>query len=212
MSNIKLRAMRWAAPVALVGALGLAACGGDDSNETTRTAAPVANVGSDQHLVNLAEDLAGQMARNTGVVGSDQHLVNLAEDLAGQMAGRAGVVGSDQHLVNLAEEIADGQRAERSAATRLTAQAEQFERSAELAKARYLASQRAAAQGYVELQHDRAEAGDSADWPNPVAAGNMAAQRAEAQRYVEQQQERAQTSSGEQPESEVGIGNATRVR
>jgi hypothetical protein len=40
----------------------------------------------------------------------------------------------------------------------------------------------------------------------------MAAQRAEAQRYVEQQQERAQTSSGEQPESEVGTGNAIRVR
>jgi hypothetical protein len=39
MSNLSRRALRWAAPVAVIAAIGLAACGdGDDG--TTRTATP----------------------------------------------------------------------------------------------------------------------------------------------------------------------------
>ena len=61
MSYFSKRALRWAAPVALVGALGLAACGdGDDAAVQTRApAAPSAAdvAGSDQHLTNLAEEI-----------------------------------------------------------------------------------------------------------------------------------------------------------
>jgi hypothetical protein len=61
MSYFSKRALRWAAPVALVGALGLAACGdGDDAAVQTRApAAPSAAdvAGSDQHLINLAEQI-----------------------------------------------------------------------------------------------------------------------------------------------------------
>jgi hypothetical protein len=39
MSNVRKRALRWAAPVAVVAAIGLAACG-DGDDETTRTATP----------------------------------------------------------------------------------------------------------------------------------------------------------------------------
>jgi hypothetical protein len=39
MSNMSKRALRWAAPVAVVAAIGLAACG-DADDETTRTATP----------------------------------------------------------------------------------------------------------------------------------------------------------------------------
>ena len=39
MSNLSRRAMRWAAPDAVVAAIGLAACG-DGDEDTTRTAAP----------------------------------------------------------------------------------------------------------------------------------------------------------------------------
>jgi hypothetical protein len=39
MSSLGERALRWAAPVAVIAALGLAACG-DGQDETTRTAVP----------------------------------------------------------------------------------------------------------------------------------------------------------------------------
>ena len=126
MSYFSKRALRWAAPVALVGALGLAACGNSDDTEAVRVAAPSAvGVGSDQHLANKAEELA----RPSAVAGSDQHLANKAEELAQeQRAFRAASVGSDQHLNNQAAEIAS-QRANRAASARLTGQAEQMQRA-----------------------------------------------------------------------------------
>jgi hypothetical protein len=101
MSYFSKRALRWAAPVALVGALGLAACGNDDT-EAVRVAAP---------------SVAG--------FGSDQHLNNKAEELARASAG----AGSDQHLNNTAAELSREQRSYQAASARLTAQAEQYERA-----------------------------------------------------------------------------------
>ena len=102
MSYFSKRALRWAAPVALVGALGLAACGNSDDTEAVRVAAPsAAGVGSDQHLANKAEELARASA----------------------------VAGSDQHLSNVAAELANQQRAYQAASDRLTAQAEQYQRA-----------------------------------------------------------------------------------
>lgn len=82
MTISRKRAVRWVAPVALVGAMGLAACGDGSSAETTRTASP------------------SEIAR-----------------------------GSDQHLVNQSEAIARQVRSDRAASDRLTAEAEQYERT-----------------------------------------------------------------------------------
>jgi hypothetical protein len=147
MSYFSKRALRWAAPVALVGALGLAACGNSDDTEAVRVAAPsAAGVGSDQHLANKAEELA----RASAVAGSDQHLNNKAEELARASA----VAGSDQHLNNKAAELTRQQRSYQAASARLTAQAEQYERSVEAGNR---AAQMAQAESYVQQQQDRAD-------------------------------------------------------
>jgi membrane-bound lytic murein transglycosylase len=130
MSYFSKRALRWAAPVALVGALGLAACGDSDDTASVRVAAPSA----------------------AGVAGSDQHLVNQAEELA---RASVEVAGSDQHLTNMAAELTREQRSYQAASARLTAQAEQYERSV---KAGNRAAQMAQAETYVQQQQDRAEA------------------------------------------------------
>jgi membrane-bound lytic murein transglycosylase len=128
MSYFSKRALRWAAPVALVGALGLAACGDSDDTASVRVAAPsAAGVGSDQHLVNQAEELARASVE---------------------------VAGSDQHLTNMAAELTREQRSYQAASARLTAQAEQYERSV---KAGNRAAQMAQAEAYVQQQQDRAE-------------------------------------------------------
>jgi hypothetical protein len=150
MSYFSKRALRWAAPVALVGALGLAACGDSDDTEAVRVAAPSAAVGSDQHLANQAEELA--RAASAGV-GSDQHLVNQAEELARASAS----AGSDQHLNNAAAELARQQRAYQAASDRLTGQAEQYERSV---AAGNRAALMADAESYVQQLQDRAESGN----------------------------------------------------
>ncbi len=168
MSYFSKRALRWAAPVALVGALGLAACGNSDNSEAVRVAAPgAAGVGSDQHLNNQAAEIA----RASAGAGSDQHLSNQAEELARQRAEQQLLdrqAGSDQHLSIQAAELAQEQRAYQAASARLTAQAEQVERSAHL-------------EGQANTYSRE--------------AGNRAAQMAQAEAYVEQQQDRAESSS-----------------
>jgi hypothetical protein len=64
MSYFSKRALRWTAPVALVGALGLAACGGNDSDEAISiNAGPVAHAsGLDNHLDIRAKQLARERA------------------------------------------------------------------------------------------------------------------------------------------------------
>jgi hypothetical protein len=137
MSYFSKRALRWAAPVALVGALGLAACGDNDDTEAVRVAAP-------------------------------------------SVAG----LGSDQHLNNAADEIARAQRANEAASDRLTAQAEQYERSSPAAVSNR-AAQMAQAESYVDQQVRAAS-----------SSGNRAAQMAQADAYVQQQQDRAESGNG----------------
>jgi hypothetical protein len=178
MSYFSKRALRWAAPVALVGALGLAACGDSDSTEAVRVAAPSAvGVGSDQHLNNKAEELA---TASLGA-GSDQHLNNKAAEIASQRANRA----ASDRLTGQAEQI---QRAE---AARLAAQAERYEWSAHLEgqantysgiEAGNRTAQMAQAESYVQQLQDRAE-------------GSIAVQMTQSPAYVQQLQDRAETNS-----------------
>jgi hypothetical protein len=111
------KAVRWFAPVALVGAVGLVACGGDssDSDVSARTAAPAAGVvGSDVHLENQAAEIEAQataehldtQAAALAASGSDVHLQNQAAEIAAQAQS---VSGSDVHLQNHAAEIAEQQ-------------------------------------------------------------------------------------------------------
>jgi hypothetical protein len=161
MSYFSKRALRWAAPVALVGALGLAACGNGDDTEAVRVAAPsAAGVGSDQHLANQAQELA--------------------------RASASASVGSDQRFNNQAAELANQQRAYQAASDRLTAQAEQYQRSSSVA-ASNRAAQMAQAESYVDQQVRAAN-----------SSGNRAAQMAQAESYVEQQLDRAESSQAVQ--------------
>jgi hypothetical protein len=191
MSYFSKRALRWTAPVALVGALGLAACGGNDSDEAIRTnAGPVAQAsGLDNHLDIRATELAQQERAYRAAaasVGLDNHLDIRAAEIATRTARLA----------------AEAERAERSA--KLEGQAETYRSAAvptnsdanlpdawvagsraveqRLAEQQYRASQMAQAEQYVQQQIDRAESNSS---------GNRAAQAAEAERYVDQQQDRA---------------------
>jgi hypothetical protein len=181
MSYFSKRALRWAAPVALVGALGLAACGNSDDTEAVRVAAPsVAGFGSDQHLANKAEELARASA----------------------------VAGSDQHLNNAAGEIARAQRANEAASARLAGEAERqahLDGNAEtygnlLADAAEgLADEQAAVQAGANASTAKAYGDEQRQLntgagPNMAEAGNRAAQQAQANAYVQQQQDRAASS------------------
>ena len=80
------RAIRWFAPLALVGAVGLAACGdSSDSDVSARTVAPSAGlVGSDVHLHNQAAEIAARTELSNN--GSDVHLANQAAEIAERQA------------------------------------------------------------------------------------------------------------------------------
>jgi hypothetical protein len=106
MTNSSKRALRWAAPVALVGVMGLAACGDDSSAETARTASPSeVALGSDQHLVNESEEIARQVRSHRAA----------SDRLAGQ---------AEQYEEIVARQV----RSNRAASDRLTGQAEQYGR------------------------------------------------------------------------------------
>jgi hypothetical protein len=191
MSYFSKRALRWAAPVALVGALGLAACGNGDDTEAVRVAAPsAAGLGSDQHLANKAEELA----RASSAAGSDQHLNNKAAELAEeQRAFRAASVGSDQHLNNKAAELAS-QRANQAASARLTGQAEQLQRAeaARLAAQAELSERSAHLEGQAKTYSGTdVPTNSDANMPDAFEAGNRAAQKALADGYVAQLQDQA---------------------
>ena len=137
MSYFSKRALRWAAPVVLVGALGLAACGdGDDAAVQTRApAAPSAAdvAGSDQHLGNLAEQVrearvnAAASARLQAQAEAHQRV---------EVAQAAAAVSNRAELADQQSAYQAGSRPNVSVA--------------------YRAAQRAAADRYVEQQQARA--------------------------------------------------------
>ena len=145
MSYFNKRALRWAAPVALVGALGLAACGNGDDTEAVRAAAPsVAGLGSDQHLNNAADEIARAQRANEAA----------SARLAGEAERQAHLDGNAETYANLSAESASG-LAEEQAAT--VASAAPNNRAAIQAQA----------DTYVEQQQDRAsENTDSENAPN----------------------------------------------
>jgi hypothetical protein len=178
MSYFSKRALRWAAPVALVGALGLAACGDSDDTAAVRVAAPsAAGLGSDQHLANKAEELARAPA----------------------------VAGSDQHLSNVAAELANQQRAYQAASDRLTAQAEQYQRASSVA-ASNRAAQMAQAESYVDQQvraansssnraAQMAQAESYVEQQQDRAESSQAVQMTKTPAYVRWLQDRAESNS-----------------
>jgi hypothetical protein len=180
MSYFSKRALRWAAPVALVGALGLAACGDNDDTEAVRVAAPsVAGLGSDQHLANQAEELA----RASASAGSDQHLNNQAAELA--RAQRANAAATAR-LAGLAEQQAH-----------LDGNAETYGNLSANA-ANELAEEQGAAQANAAPRTDAGLCatcvGAEVAHPNAFEAGNRAALQAQAEDYVQQQQDRAESN------------------
>lgn len=110
MADNRIRKLGWLAPLALVVAGGLAACGDEDASDTRTAGSAELSLGSDQHLYNHAAEVAARAA----VMGSDVHLNNQAAEIADTQAQRtdagiaaSSVVGSDVHLHNQAAEIAD---------------------------------------------------------------------------------------------------------
>ena len=99
MADNRIKKLGWLAPLALVVAGGLAACGDEDASDTRTAGSVEASLGSDQHLYSQAAEIEAR----TAVLGSDSHLYNQAAEIA----ARTAVVGSDVHLYNEAADIAD---------------------------------------------------------------------------------------------------------
>ena len=93
MASTKHRAVKWLAPVALVGVVGLAACGDDDADSARTAGVDAAAVGSDRHLENQAAEAAVN-ARVAEAAGSDRHLENQAAE-AEASVGEADVSTAD---------------------------------------------------------------------------------------------------------------------
>ena len=101
MAENRIKKLGWLAPLALVVAGGLAACGDEDASDTRTAESAEVSFGSDQHLYNRAAEVAARAS----VMGSDVHLYNQAAEVTAS----ASVMGSDVHLNNQAAEIADTQ-------------------------------------------------------------------------------------------------------
>lgn len=183
MSDFSKRALRWAAPVALVGAVGLAACGdGDNSDAATASVAGRSYdyLGGDDHRVKASSEASGL----------DNHLDIRANEIATrEQAERAATA----RLTAQAEQYQAAQ------AARLAAQAEQFERQAHLdgqAKAHSTtsgfinrAAMKAQADAYVDSLEARAADADFS------GRSYRAALKAQADAYVESLEARAESSS-----------------
>jgi hypothetical protein len=131
MAKIRTRTLRWVAPLAIAGVVGLAACGDEDATRSTAGAeVGVLTPGSDQHLENMANEI--------GAIRSQQAASArlTAEAEAHKAATIAAAAGSDQHLENQAAAI-------------------------EAVAGTNRASQRAEADNYVSSLEQRADASSS---------------------------------------------------
>ena len=169
MSDFSKRALRWAAPVALVGAVGLAACGdGDNSDAATASVAGRSYdyLGGDDHRVKASSEASGL----------DNHLDIRANEIATrEQAERAATA----RLTAQAEQYQAAQ------AARLAAQAEQFERQAHL-------DGQANTYGSADVPTN-----SDADLPNAFEAGNRAvAEQIERQAHLDGQAKAHSTTSG----------------
>lgn len=183
MSDFSKRALRWAAPVALVGAVGLAACGdGDNSDAATASVAGRSYdyLGGDDHRVKASSEASGL----------DNHLDIRANEIATrEQAERAATA----RLTAQAEQYQAAQ------AARLAAQAEQIERQAHLDGQAKLhsttsgfinrAAMKAQADAYVDSLEARAADADFS------GRSYRAALKAQADAYVESLEARAESSS-----------------
>jgi hypothetical protein len=171
MSYFSKRALRWAAPVALVGALGLAACGNGDDTEAVRVAAPsVVGFDSEQQLANEAERLASQRANRA----ASARLTGQAEQIqraeAARLAAQAEQFERSAHLEGQANTYSGIDVPTNSDAN-----------LPNVFEAGNRAAQAALADGYVTQLQDQAD-------------GNRDALMAQAEQYVEQQQDRADSN------------------
>jgi hypothetical protein len=93
MAKRSTRALRWAAPIALVGALGVAACGDDDA-ETTEAAAPRPAAVADNHLDIRAAEISEQQRAERA---ASARLTALAEqyERAAHLEGQAKTYGGE---------------------------------------------------------------------------------------------------------------------
>jgi hypothetical protein len=161
MSYFSKRALRWTAPVALVGALGLAACGGNDSDEAIRTnAGPVAQAsGLDNHLDIRAAEIATRAARLAAEAEQAERSAKL-EGQAETYRSAAVPTNSDANLPNAFEA---GNRAAQAAEAERYVEQQQDRAESNSSDASYRAAQAAEAERYVEQQQDRAESNSSYD-------------------------------------------------
>jgi hypothetical protein len=93
MAKRNTRALRWAAPIALVGALGVAACGADDA-DTTEAAAPRPVAVADNHLDIRAAEISQERRSERA---ASARLTAQAEqyERAAHLEGQAKTYGSD---------------------------------------------------------------------------------------------------------------------
>jgi hypothetical protein len=160
MASTKHKALRWLAPVALVGVVGLAACGDDDADSARTADVGVAAVGSDRHLENQAAE-AALNTRMANAAGSDRHLENQAAEAA-LNTRVVNAAGSDRHLENQAAEAAN-----RSAPADVSG------------SDRHLENQAAEAEASADQTSESGTTGGDAG-PNVFEAGNRAAAEYEA--------------------------------
>ena len=112
MSNYKIRSLRWLAPVVIVGAVGLAACGDEDASESAETVdAAAADIGSDRHLDNQAAEIAerSERAATARLAGQAeaQRYVDLQQERAQAGSGNGAALSAEaERYVDLQQERA----------------------------------------------------------------------------------------------------------
>ena len=65
MSTLTIKSLRWLAPVALAGTLGLAACGDEDATVPIETVQRSQGYGSDRHLEIMAAEIGERSEQAT---------------------------------------------------------------------------------------------------------------------------------------------------